>query len=82
MNQKARILSLLKSGRNFTVNQLAGMIGGSPKSVTARVTDLRSEGYAIYTNTIKNGKQAYRLGAPSRSMVRIAHAAAGNVVFQ
>lgn len=82
MNQKDRILSILSSGRNFTVRQLAGMIDGSPKSVTGRVTDLRAEGYPIYSNITKNGKVAYRLGTPSRNMVRIAYAVAGNSLFQ
>jgi len=81
MNQKDRIVSLLKSGRNFTVAQLAGMVDGSTKSVTGRIAELRAEGLCIYTNTLKNGKRAYRLGTPSREMVSLAWNVAGPSVF-
>lgn len=82
MTKSDRVFALLSSGRNFTVAQLAGMADTTEKSVTSRIAELRSEGYAIYTNTLKNGKSAYRLGRPSRAMVRAAHAAAGAQLFQ
>ena len=41
----------------------------------ARIYDLRSKGYAIYTNTNTVGNPTYRLGTPSRAMVAAAHAA-------
>ena len=81
MTQKDTILSILKSGRQFTVAQLAGLVNGTPKSVLNRIYDLRSEGHAVYRNETKNGKTAYRLGQPSRQMVAVAFAIAGAEAF-
>lgn len=81
MTHKQLILSILRSGRNFTTAQLAGLIRGTEVSVRNRVAELREEGHAIYTNQTKNGKVAYRLGKPSRQMVAAAFAVAGAEVF-
>jgi hypothetical protein len=78
---KSRILNVLKSGRQFTPAQLAGLTQSKEDSVRPRISELRAEGYAVYTNTTKNGKQAYRLGTPSRAMVAAAYAAQGSVAF-
>ena len=53
---KTRVLNVLKSGRQFTPAQLAGLVGSSQDSIRPRISELRSEGHAIYTNTTKNGK--------------------------
>lgn len=82
MNKRDRILKLLQSGRSFSVKQLAGLAATTEKSVTGRITELRSEGYAIYLNTAKNGTAQYRLGTPSRDMVRVAHVVLGARAFQ
>jgi biotin operon repressor len=82
MNKKQRILKLLESGRSFSVKQLAGLADTTEKSVTGRITELRGEGYAIYLNSAKNGTAQYRLGTPSRNMVRAAHAVFGAQMFQ
>lgn len=82
MNKRDRILKLLQSGRSFSVKQLAGLAGTTEKSVTGRITELRAEGHAIYLNTAKNGAAQYRLGTPSRDMVRAAHAVFGAQLFQ
>jgi transcription initiation factor IIE alpha subunit len=78
---KDRVLKVLLSGRQFTPAQLAGLTGTTEDSVRPRISELRSEGHAIYTNSTKNGKTAYRLGTPSRTMVAAAYATMGSDAF-
>ena len=78
---KNRVLKVLESGRQFTPAQLAGLTNSSENSIRPRISELRSEGHAIYTNTTKNGKSAYRLGTPSRQMVAAAYKQSGSEVF-
>ena len=81
MSIQTKVLKTLQSGRQFTAGQMAGLFGTTESTVAARVSELRAKGYAIYSNTAKNGKTAYRLGTPSRRMVAAAFAAAGSSVF-
>lgn len=81
MSIQSSVLKTLKSGRQFTAGQLAGLFGTTEATVSARISELRAMGYSIYSNTAKNGKTAYRLGTPSRRMVAAAFAAAGSSVF-
>lgn len=78
---KDRVLNILKSGRQFTPAQIAGLVNSTEDSVRPRISELRAEGHAIYTNQTKNGKTAYRLGTPSRRMVAAAYAALGGQAF-
>jgi biotin operon repressor len=78
---KERVLKVLESGRQFTPAQLAGLTGSSEDSIRPRISELRAEGYAVYTNQTKNGKTAYRLGTPSRKMVAAAYAMFGGEAF-
>ena len=78
---KNRVLKVLESGRQFTPAQLAGLTGATEDSIRPRISELRSEGYAVYTNQTKNGKTAYRLGTPSREVVAAAYAAMGGDAF-
>ena len=78
---KQRVLKVLESGRQFTPAQLAGLTGTSEDSIRPRISELRAEGYAVYTNVTKNGKSAYRLGTPSRRMVAAAYALMGKEAF-
>lgn len=78
---KSRVLNVLQSGRQFTPAQLAGLTGCKEDSIRPRISELRAEGHAIYTNTTKNGKSAYRLGTPSRKMVAAAYKATGSTAF-
>ena len=78
---KNRILKVLESGRQFTPAQLAGLTGTTESSIRPRISELRAEGNAIYTNETKNGKVAYRLGTPSRRRVAAAYAAMGSDAF-
>jgi predicted HTH transcriptional regulator len=75
------VLKALQSGRQFTAGQLKGLTRSTEATIRARIHDLRSEGYAIYNNTTKNGKTAYRLGTPSRAMVAAAFRESGSRVF-
>jgi hypothetical protein len=59
---KTSVLKTLQSGKQFTAGQMAGLFRSTEGSVAARITELRAQGYSIYSNTAKNGKTAYRLG--------------------
>lgn len=78
---KNRVLKVLESGRQFTPAQLAGLTGTTEDSIRPRISELRSEGFAVYSNVTKNGKTAYRLGTPSRKMVAAAYAQMGSDAF-
>ena len=79
VNQTSKLLNFLKSGQTITESQAVKMFG--IQRVSARVAELRAEGYSVYRNTTKTGKTAYRLGSPSRAMVAAAYQAAGSSVF-
>jgi len=82
MSLQTKVLNVLRSGKQFTAGQIAGLFGSTEGSVAARVSELRAQGYSIYSNTAKNGKTAYRLGKPSRAMVAAAYAVGGSEMFQ
>lgn len=72
LNAKQRLLNFLskKDGYNtFSVAQARARFG--IKNVAARIAELRSEGYAIYTNMKSRNDgtkvSVYRLGKPSKS---------------
>lgn len=77
LNVKDRMIAALKQkgGYNtFTVKQARRRFG--IKNVSARINELRQEGYCIYTNkkTLKDGRKIkfYRLGTPTKALVRAA----------
>jgi len=77
MSAKERMLSTLQKSEGyntFTVAQAKSRFG--VKNVSARIDELRKEGYCIYTNTktLKNGRKInfYRLGTPTKAMVKAA----------
>jgi hypothetical protein len=77
LSAKEKMLAALKKteGYNtFTVAQAQKRFG--VKNVSARIEELRKEGYCIYTNskTLKNGRKInfYRLGTPTKAMVKAA----------
>ena len=78
---KNRVLQVLQSGSQFTPAQLARLTNSSENSIRPRISELRSEGHAIYTNTTKNGRSSYRLGKPSRAMVAAAYKQSGSEAF-
>ena len=80
---KSKILSYLskKDGYNtLTVAQARARFG--IQNVSARIEELRKEGHVIYTNTVSRGDgskvASYRLGSPTKAMVRTALSAGYN----
>ena len=79
LSAKEKMLVALKktSGYNtFTTKQAQKRFGIT--NVAARIDELRQEGHVIYTNTKSvDGKKVsfYRLGTPTKAMVRTALAA-------
>lgn len=76
LSAKERMLNVLKKqdGYNtFTTAQAQRRFGIS--NVSARIDELRQEGYCIYTNTkVVEGRKVkfYRLGTPTKAMVQAA----------
>ena len=77
LSAKQRILNFLskKQGYNtLSVAQARARFG--VQNVSARIEELRQEGHCIYTNTKRRADgskvSVYRLGTPTRSMVRAA----------
>jgi len=83
LSAKTRMLNTLKKteGYNtFTTKQAQRRFGIT--NVSARIDELRQEGYCIYTNTKKvNGKKIsfYRLGTPTKALVRAALSAGASL---
>ena len=75
------ILSQLFDGKAVTAAKVASKFSTSSNSVSARINELRSEGYSIYGNADNKGTKSYRLGKPSRAMVAAAYASKGSAVF-
>lgn len=83
MNQKQKVLNVLKEGREITAKQIASQFGvGSPTKV---ISELRREGNAIYLNKRVDTKgretMKYRLGTPKRSFVALAANVLGAEAF-
>jgi len=78
MTQHEKILKVLQSGKRLTTAKAVtmGIVGPA-----ARISELRAEGHSIFTNHSKKDGYSYKLGKPSREMVRIAYAVAGQDVF-
>jgi len=77
LSAKQRMLNALSKpeGYNtFTVEQARRRFGIT--NVSARIDELRQEGHVIYTNTKYNANgvkvASYRLGKPTKAMVRTA----------
>jgi SOS-response transcriptional repressor LexA len=73
-----RLLTSLQNGTELSVAQIQRRFGfASPQSVTSVIRNLRTEGYAVYANTTKNGVTKYRIGTPSRKIVAAGYALLG-----
>ncbi len=67
-----RLLKFLQTGNDITVGQAKTRFGIS--NLSATVSALRNQGYAIYSNTKNGGTlRTYRLGTPTRSVVSTGH---------
>ena len=78
MSQNDRLVRYLTTGRSITPAQARSRFG--IRNLRARVNDLRTEGYCVYTNRSKTGT-SYRIGKPNREIVSIAYSVAGSTVF-
>jgi biotin operon repressor len=81
MSLQTKVLNVLRTGKNFSAVAIAKQLRTTEGSVSARISELRSEGHAIYSNKTDEGRTAYRLGNPSRRMVAAAFASQGSSVF-
>lgn len=81
MSLQSKVLNVLRSGKNFSASAIAKQLRTTDASVGARISELRSQGHAIYSNVGKNGNTVYRLGTPSRRMVALAFATLGSTAF-
>jgi hypothetical protein len=77
VSAKQKILNYLSKSEGYntlSVAQARARFG--IQNVSARIEELRQEGHCIYTNTKRraNGSKVsvYRLGAPTKAMVRAA----------
>ena len=65
--------TLVTEGRQATAKQMGAWFGASASTVAARVSDLRSAGYAVYANkrTDSKGRTStfYRVGTPTKAIV-------------
>ena len=65
--------TLVTEGRQATAKQMGAWFGASASTVAARVSDLRSAGYAVYANkrTDTKGRTStfYRVGTPTKAVV-------------
>lgn len=81
-SQKDRLIKFFQSGRDITESQAQHRFG--IQRLSARVAELRAEGYSIYTNVLKTAHgetTAYRLGKPNRAMIAAAYQALGAKAF-
>lgn len=80
LSAKEKILAYLSKTEGYntlTVAQARARFG--IQNVAARIDELRKEGHVIYTNTKTRGDgtkvASYRIGKPTKAMVRAAYAA-------
>jgi hypothetical protein len=82
MTKTNKFLKALQNGAEITPSQARTRFGfESENAVTSVVRNLRSEGYAIYSNTNADGVTKYRIGAPNRSLVAAGYAVLGAEAF-
>lgn len=82
--QKDKLIDVLRPGAEKSTKQLASRLKISDSRVRYLVSDLRRDGYAIYSNrkdTLAGPTSAYRLGTPSRRMVAFAASIGGSSLF-
>jgi hypothetical protein len=83
MSKQAKLLSYLSTGAEVTARQIAGSFG--LKNPHDAIFQLRSQGHCIYANRAKladgTATTKYKIGKPSKRMVRIANAILGASAF-
>ena len=77
LSAKQRLINFLskKDGYN-TLSTAQARARFGIQNVSARIDELRQEGHCIYTNTVRRSDgtavRAYRMGKPTKSLVRAA----------
>jgi len=83
MSKQDLLLKHLSAGKEFTAKQISASFGIAHPASTIR--NLREQGYCVYANpAVVNGSEVvnkYRLGVPSKRMVRLANAVFGASIF-
>jgi predicted ArsR family transcriptional regulator len=82
MSMKEKIFTaLVVERKQKTAAQLAAQLGTSTKAVAARISEIRDEGYVIYSNRQMDSKgrvkHFYRHSTPTRKMLQ-----AGRALFK
>ena len=77
MTQNDRLVRYLSTGRSISAAQARTRFG--IRNLRARVNDLRSEGFCVYTN--RGETTTYRMGRPTRAIVAVAYQTAGSRIF-
>jgi predicted transcriptional regulator len=82
-SQNEKLIEFFKSGKEITESEAKTRFG--IERFSARIQELRAEGYSIYRNTKKsaNGQPVnhYRLGKPTRKMISAAYHSLGASAF-
>jgi len=79
MNSKQELFSYLNTGSSITASQISLFFG--LKNPHDAIHQLRREGHCIYSNKTSRGTIKYRIGKPSKRMVRVIHAGIGASLF-
>lgn len=79
MNSKQELFSYLNTGSSITASQISLFFG--LKNPHGAIHQLRGEGHCIYSNKTSQGTVKYRIGKPSKRMVRVVHAGLGTYLF-
>ena len=83
MSKSALLVKNLQAGKEFTAKQIGASFGfvNPYRAVEA----LRQQGHCIYGNkrTLSTGEQVikFRMGSPSKKMVKITNAVLGSAAF-
>ena len=72
LTKEAKVLAALQEGRTLSSAQMVSYFGtGNPQAV---IQSLRFKGFPIYLNTVTDTKgrsrNVYRLGTPSREIIK------------
>ena len=83
MSKQAKLLNYLQNGNELTAKQISGTFGIAHPASAIRA--LREQGYCVYSNASKlaDGTRTtkYRIGAPSKRMIRTVNAILGASAF-
>jgi Helix-turn-helix domain len=79
MTKTERLISYLNSGRRITAADARRIFGMN--NLSARINELRTAGFCVYTNRPANGTTNYRIGQPTKAIVSAAYRTRGSKLF-